>query len=178
MPLLVAVHPGIWLNDGLGNFTDSGQGAGSATDVALGDIDRDGDLDILAGGGSYKPNEVWVNNGGTQGGVLGTFSYNNQFLGVTSSDAPVDLGDVNEDGHLDAIIGFWGGDGDKVWGKRWIRHIQRQSSKFGELLGEGRRLWRCGQRWRPGCSCSGFIWRSLVKQGPKYSPEWINGFQR
>ena len=41
----------IWLNDGHGVFTDSGQSLGdSATfTVALGDLDGDGDLDVFLG---------------------------------------------------------------------------------------------------------------------------------
>jgi len=39
----------VWLNDGSGAFTDSGQrlGGGSGGGVALGDLDRDGDLDAF-----------------------------------------------------------------------------------------------------------------------------------
>jgi hypothetical protein len=52
----------VWLNDGTGVFTPSGQGIGNAAtlSVRLGDFDNDGDLDAFFGN-MDQGHEVWLN---------------------------------------------------------------------------------------------------------------------
>ncbi|MEZ6044022.1 MAG: FG-GAP-like repeat-containing protein [Planctomycetaceae bacterium] len=52
----------LWLNDGNGNFTDSGQRLGSSATlgIGIGDLDGDGDLDFISA--NYNTdNQVWLN---------------------------------------------------------------------------------------------------------------------
>jgi len=53
----------VWDNDGTGIFTDSGQTLGTNTTawVALGDLDRDGDLDAYTANWNGQANLVWDN---------------------------------------------------------------------------------------------------------------------
>ena len=54
----------MWINDGNGTFTDSGQALGSSKSygVELGDVDDDGDLDAFVA--NYgQGNKVWINDG-------------------------------------------------------------------------------------------------------------------
>ena len=52
---------GLWLNDGKGRLSASGQDFGSGTAVALGDLDGDGHLDIFLT--EEESGRIWLNDG-------------------------------------------------------------------------------------------------------------------
>ncbi|MES0491977.1 MAG: FG-GAP-like repeat-containing protein [Leptospirales bacterium] len=89
----------VYLNDGTGVFTDSGQSLGlnNTTSVALGDVNGDGATDIVAGN-EYQANSVYLNDG------AGTFTASVQSPGANVTNSVV-LGDVNGDGVLDIVEG-------------------------------------------------------------------------
>ncbi|MCP3670342.1 MAG: VCBS repeat-containing protein, partial [Gammaproteobacteria bacterium] len=101
----------LYLNDGSGGFS-AGTNIGSTDDddttmsITLGDIDADGDLDVIAG--NYGANKLYLNNG-----------TDTPFHDVPSGDAvtgvdigsdtdttySITLGDIDGDGDLDVIAG-------------------------------------------------------------------------
>jgi hypothetical protein len=104
----------VWMNDGTGKFTDSGQrlGRSNGRSVELGDIDGDGDLDAVVGNGTTlgsiakQPNVIWLNDG------KGVFTAGQEIGNAATTS--VELGDVDNDGDLDAFFSNLG-DGNQLW---------------------------------------------------------------
>jgi hypothetical protein len=135
----------VLVNDGSGNFTDSGQRLGEtdSTAVSLGDLDGDGDLDALVGTG--RGAMVWINQGGTQDGQDGTFALSGQKISGGQTRA-VFLSDLDGDGDLDALIAgrrqaaIWWNDGQPAFtrsGQRF-RYSRRHGLAIGDFNGDGR----------------------------------------
>ncbi|MDA1263763.1 MAG: VCBS repeat-containing protein [Planctomycetota bacterium] len=99
----------VWINDGAGNLSDSGQrlGAAASRAVVLFDADRDGDWDAAFGNTNSQANTVWWNDGS------GTFSASGLALGAASTVA-LCAGDLDQDGDVDLVAGN-AGDHSRVW---------------------------------------------------------------
>jgi hypothetical protein len=129
----------IWFNDGTGHFTDTWQSLGAdVRSVLVGDLDGDGHSDLLVatGSGSWACS-VWLNDG------HGTFLDSGQRIRTGESFGGMALGDINHDGHLDAIISVAPG-GSLFWTflEAWVNDGHGHFTRTGQQL-----LSRYSQAW-------------------------------
>ena len=89
----------LFLNDGHGRFSESGQSLNETlgAELAVGDLDLDGDLDVFVANMDL-PDEVWLNDG------KGHFSDSGLRLEGNNSAMP-SLADLDGDGDLDVFVG-------------------------------------------------------------------------
>lgn len=103
------LHNDIFLNDGKGTFSLSrsfGDPQFETWALAIGDIDQDGDLDIIEGnvgfGGDPQPNYIYRNGG------KGNFDKGTLLSNVQNQTCSLAIGDVDRDGDLDIVEGNTG----------------------------------------------------------------------
>jgi hypothetical protein len=105
----------VWLNDGTAAFslhpTAGSFGSGSnSSNVALGDLDADGDLDAVVANSGVQAETVWRNNGsGTFTAQPGVPSFG------TGNSFDAALGDLDGDGDVDAIVANESDQAETVW---------------------------------------------------------------
>jgi len=128
----------VWFNDGLGNFTDSGQALSAAEGlaVALGDVNGDGFADAAVG--NHGPDEIWLNDG------QGFFRDSGQRLGSGLTEH-VFLTDLDGDGDLDLLAAgtrearAWLNAGNGLFerGGLRLRYGPNDALAVGDLDGDG-----------------------------------------
>ncbi|MEP0985359.1 FG-GAP-like repeat-containing protein [Ekhidna sp.] len=95
----------VFLNDGAGTLTDSGLNVqtGSNYTSFLGDIDGDGDVDLITGGYISYPS-IWVNDGSAN------FAFDHDIPTIVTEYSTVNIGDLDGDSDMDMVVSdYYGG---------------------------------------------------------------------
>jgi enediyne biosynthesis protein E4 len=124
----------MYLNDGAGNFTKVTTGpfvtdVGTARDVAVGDLDNDGDTDIVVARSEGGTNAIYLNQGGAQAGTEGSFV---RLTGDPAADDVgqtygVSLADYDDDGDLDLFASRRFSEGNMLYRNDGSAHFQKMT---------------------------------------------------
>ncbi len=124
----------VWLNDGSGHFTDTNQVTNGyvshSRDINVGDLDGDGDLDVVVGRGSILStyySRIWLNDG------HGVLTDTEQFI-ENSNTKSFAIGDLDGDFDLDLFMGNGTGPtslGNSVWKNDGTGHFSAFGSRIG-----------------------------------------------
>ena len=131
----------VWLGNGDGTFTGVAHDSSvyGSNVVALGDLDGDGNLDIVESGMYEIPNHVSVLLGKGGGTLTSRTDY-----GTTAWPQSIVLGDLDGDGNLDLVVGSWGlvsvlfGMGDGTFAPKTDYLAARGELMLGDVNGDGR----------------------------------------
>jgi hypothetical protein len=134
----------VLLNNGSGNFIASNQrlGENDSYAVALGDVDNDGDLDVLVG--TQNGAVMWINQGGVQRGKEGIFALSEQKISG-SQTMTVFLSDLDGDEDPDALIVglqqavIWWNNGQAAFtqSNQRFRYSEQHGLAIGDFNGDG-----------------------------------------
>ncbi len=91
---------------GVAEFSVKKLGDGRDAEVAIGDLNGDGDLDAIIASSVNSAQEIWINNGD------GTFATSTFGAG---SSRNVKMGDLDGDGDLDAVISNGSSQAQHIW---------------------------------------------------------------
>ena len=127
----------LYWNDGAGNLIESNASAvggfvGRLRQVAIGDLDGDDDLDLVAPDGwARQPDAVFVNDGARPARFVDDGAAR---LGTRSRAGATRLGDLDGDGDLDLVITDWG---SAPPGSAGTGHVYRNdgTGHFAEVAG-------------------------------------------
>ena len=123
-------------------------GANRSENIDVGDVDNDGDLDVIVGnGGDFgnEPNRIFINNGGLQGGTLGTFTEgtSTRFAGVPNDTArDIEFADFDNDGDLDVYVSNRGSNTAGQVSRAYINQGGIQGGTIGFYQEDSNNFWR------------------------------------